>query len=67
MKTLKLNNVTLQRTPLVAKDDWRSFYFRYISIAKDVLIVMSEEGEERRFTLANRFEVKAVRNFIASF
>lgn len=59
-------NFTLDTSNLSVKDKKGVFYFRYISIVGNTLLLFSEDGEERQYALENRFEKKSVKNFIAS-
>lgn len=63
-----LTNFSLEKIssspPLfVVKDNRRAFYFRYISVFRNTLLVVSDDGEELAYRLENQFEVKAARNF----
>lgn len=59
-------NFVIEKEPLVIKDRNGSFSFRYISVSKDTLNVVSEEGEERSYRLENRFERISIQNLIRS-
>ena len=66
MAVLNLVNLTLDTSVCSAKDRTGVFFFRYISVVKNTLLLVSEEGEERCYKLENRFERNAISSAVTA-